>query len=630
MQPRRLALGLFAAIAVHVGLASAEVLTLPSNQWPEWVHRDGIVMAGSWEALPFRIRRDGVNRYDPSPDQQAAWDREHSPEMVERLKALGVNFVMMHCYKGAGLTTEKQSMADAVAFARVCHEAQVKVGVYNYSGAFLWEPFFMEVPQAREWILLDEAGKPRLYGPHRYYWNRNHPDAVRFYQPLVRFAIEDIQADLIHLDNYHESVGFDAWSIQQFRRYLGETFTPEELQKAGIDVATVMPPRKKDPPSLHLFAWRDFECASLAKSYLDMSRYARSLRKDILMECNPMSVPRCTWPPVDHGRVLPGGEACWDESLASGWNDGKLTTRIRTYKVSRLMDNMAFSYITSPIEAAESMAFNHPDCFGCICWFEFADIVAKPGSQQPPSPLLEPFIRFFHTRRDLLRGANVVADIAILRSFPSQAFAEVRHRELTAAMEDQLIARRLAFQIIYNQQILDLRRWPMLVLAGCVSLSDAQVEAVNAYVRNGGKLCIVGEAATHDQWMRPRPRVAFTDLPAKSVVRVAKPDDVAAALETLSANTLALHVDGPASVCAELTSRPDRRLVHLVNYDPRKAAENVRISVRIPADRRVAGVRVASPAQEADAEVSFETKGDTANFTLPQFSVYAVAIITLQ
>ena len=113
-------------------------------------------MAGSWEPLPFRVRRDGAEGYTPSPEQQAAYQREHSPEMVAQLKALGVNFVMMHCYKGGGLAAERESMADAVRFSKLCHEAGLRVGVYNYSGAFIWELFFKELPEAKDWLVIVE------------------------------------------------------------------------------------------------------------------------------------------------------------------------------------------------------------------------------------------------------------------------------------------------------------------------------------------------------------------------------------------------------------------------------------------------------------------------------------------
>ncbi|HSW44564.1 MAG TPA: hypothetical protein VLM89_03230 [Phycisphaerae bacterium] len=622
----------FAALAgLWATAGRAEVLTLPEDRRPSWLARDGIVMAGSWEPLLFRVRRDGSDGYTPSPEQQAAYRREHSREMIDQLKAHGVNFVMMHCYKGAGLKAEKQSMADAVRFARLCRDAGVRVGVYNYSGAFLWELFFKEVPQAKDWILLGEDGKPILYGPYRYYWNRNHPRAVAFYRDLVRFAVEEVKTDLIHFDNYHYAAGFDEQSVTDFRRYLRETFTPDQLKQAGIeDIDDLRPPPARGPANLLQCAWQDFQCAYLARSYLEMSRYARSLRKDILMECNPMSVPRQTRPPVDHARILPGGEAFWDESYASGIKDGKLATRIRTYKVGRLMDNMAFSYITTPLEAAESMAFNHPDCLGCVCWFEYADIVVKPGSKDPMSPALEPYIRFYHSRRDLLRGAQVIADVAVLRSFPSQVFADDRKfGGVAATVEDELIARRIPFQIVHDPHLAELKRWPMLVLAGCVAMSDRQIEQIADYVRHGGKLCIVGPVATHDEWMRRREKPIFKGLPATAAARVDRPDDAVAAIRKLTGDAFSLTADAEGPLCAELTAQPDRRLVHLVNYDPASPIENVGVHVRVPAGRKAKVVLLADPEQDEDAVIPVNQNDDIVRFVVPRVSTYAVASVIL-
>lgn len=88
--------------------ADTPKLTLPDDKRPEWLRRDGIVMAGNWEPLLFRMRRDGAEGYTPTAEQRAAYEREHSPEMVAKLKALGVNFVMMmRCYKGGELEAER-------------------------------------------------------------------------------------------------------------------------------------------------------------------------------------------------------------------------------------------------------------------------------------------------------------------------------------------------------------------------------------------------------------------------------------------------------------------------------------------------------------------------------------------
>ena len=40
------------------------------------------------------------------PEKLGGYQREHSPQMIAELKDLGVNFLMIHGYKGAGMATE--------------------------------------------------------------------------------------------------------------------------------------------------------------------------------------------------------------------------------------------------------------------------------------------------------------------------------------------------------------------------------------------------------------------------------------------------------------------------------------------------------------------------------------------
>ena len=617
------------------GLLRAEPLTLPAEKRPEWLRRDGIVMAGSWEPLTFRARRDGKD-YTPTPEQLEGWKREHSPEMVARLKALGVNFVMMHCYKGAGLEAERQSMADAVAFSKLCHDAGLRVGVYNYSGALLWEPFFKEMPQAKDWVVLDAAGKPLTYGRaagYRYYWNRNHPGAEAFYRQVVRFAVSDIKTDLVHFDNYAIGPGYDPVSTARFRRYLAETFSPERISAMGLSDASKARPPGADSPDLLRRAWQDFCSRSLADSYRAMGQYARSLRPDVLVECNPGGVGAAIHPPVDHGRILPGGDAYWVESGRVGFRDGKLVSRIHNYKAGRAMGNMTFDYTLTPLEMAESMAFNL-DCLGCLCWFEYGKIMAMPASSDPVSPLLDPYVRFFHKRRDLFRGAEVVADVAVLRSFPSQVFGGPKCSGLTARVEDLLIENRACFQVIYDHQLADLKRYQVLVLAGCVAMGDRQIEQVRRFVASGGRLCVIGPLATHDEWMIPRPKPAIEDLPSAAVVRVDEKGDWLDAIHRACGGMPSLSVSGaggtkvPAGLCVELTEQPGRRLVHLVNYRSDSPARDIAVAVRLPRGARAKGVRLASPEHEADIVLPFHVEeSGVVQFNVPTVGVYEIAVI---
>ncbi len=621
-----------AAVLLGASLVASgysKTLTLPPPKRPAWLQREGVVMAGSWEPLLFRVRRDGSNGYEPTPEQLAAYAREHSPEMVAQLKALGVNFVMMHAYKGFGLGAERQSMADAVRFAQLCHDAGLHVGVYNFSGAFGWELFFNERPEARDWVILDRNGKPLTYdsAQYRYYWNRNHPGAQSFYQQLVRFAIRDIRADLIHFDNYNIGPGFDACSVQRFRHYLGKTFASRELRTAGIgDLNHVLPPTADFADNLQRRAWLDFSCQSLADSYHDLARYARTQRKDILVECNPGGPGNRIEPPVDHGRLLTGGDAFWDEDVMPGYRGGVLHTRIRTGKLGRSLGNLAFAYTTTPLEAAEAMAFNL-DCLGCVCWFEYGKLVARPGSTQPVSTNLAPYIRFFTGRRDLFRDAKAIADVAVLRSFPSQVFADPRCAQLAGGAEQALIENRVPFQIIYDQQLPDLRRYRVLVLAGCIALSDPQIKRLRHYVASGGRLCVIGPVATHDEWLRPRSKPVLHDLPSTRVVRFPETGDCISAVRRACAGQLSLSVEAPPGLCAELTEQAGRRLVHLVNYRSNAPVANATVNLLLPPGKAPLMVSLTGPEHPQSMELAFEQRADGISFKVPRVNVYEVAVV---
>jgi len=641
--------GLVALLATMFGIPVAVALaadqlgptTLPRPQRPEWVRRDGIVMAGDWEPLFFRVRRgnrgntpkelavpSGYKGYTPTDAQRAAYLAEHSPEMIARLKDLGVNFAMIHGYKGAGLAAERQSMVEAAEFARRYHQAGMHVGIYVDSATFFPELLLPEVPHADHWPLRDADGKPQTYGgsaSYRWRLNRNHPEAHADILEVLRAAIQDIRPDLIHFDNYLKGPAYDTNSVERFRDYLRRTFTSEELRVAGVaDLAGVQPPAERTDGLLRR-AWLEFTTQSLADSYRARTVFARSLRSDILMECNPHSVMPAINPPVDHLRLVAGGEALWDEGRWTAYSPGKLHTRIRSYKVARLMENMCFAYNTTPLELAEAMAFNL-DCLGCVCYYEYGIIRNRPWVSEGVLPESRPYIRFFHDRRELLRDAQVVADVAVLRSFPSQMFAGQSCAKLTGRVEQLLIENRVPFQIIGQQHLADLGRYRALVLAGCPALADQDVAAIRRYVGSGGRLCIIGPLATRDAWMRPRPNPALDDLPAAKLVRVDEKADLLEAVLQASGGASLRMRSAPEGLCAELTDQPGRRLVHLVSYRGQPLGE-VAVELRLPESRKAVRVRLAGPEHSEDVELPFQAEGAGVKFRVPKLNVYEIAVV---
>ena len=411
-------------------VAGAETLTLPEARRPAWLADEGIVMAGSWEPLAVSRsprRRQAITR--PLRNKRKPTSREHSPAMLDRLQALGVNFVMLHCYKGGGLLVERESMADAVALRPLVPlSAACGWACIPSSGTMMWDLLFAEAPQARDWVVRDQQGQPRTYGKaaYRYYWNRNDPAAAAYHQQLVRFAVEEIKTDLVHLDNYHVGPGSEPVSVQRFRRFMARTFTPAELRQAGLpDLESLGMPTAASPPlwrrrlgRLRLpIAGRFLPRPDALRPFV-AGRHSHGVQpRRAGTENHPAGGPR---PAADRrrGRVGRGGGV-------------GLRPRPAPQPHPQLQDRPApgehhLLLTLTPLEMAEAMAFNR-DTLGAVCWFEYDQITARPGlTTSVATEALRPFIDFFHRRRELLRGAEVVADVAVLRSFSSRFSARPR------------------------------------------------------------------------------------------------------------------------------------------------------------------------------------------------------------
>jgi hypothetical protein len=304
-----------------------------------------------------------------------------------------------------------------------------------------------------------------------------------------------------------------------------------------------------------------------------------------------------------------------------------LATRIRTFKAARSLNNAAFVYTINPLEAAESMAFNL-DSLGCICWFEYGELYEYPGRKTLMSPALGPFVDFYHARHDLLRDARVVADAGVFRSYPSMQFGPPEAAKLAGEVEERLIAGRCAFQLVFDQQLDELSRWPVLVLPGCVALSDAQVKAIRRYVAKGGRLCVIGPLATHNEWMMPRARPVLDDLPQDRVVRVEEKGDWLDAIRRARGGQLSLAITSDsAALCAELTEQPNRRLVHLVNYRADTPVKDAMVRVLLRPGRAARAVTLASPEHAADITIPFHQVPEGVTFTVPSIGVYEIAVV---
>jgi hypothetical protein len=576
-----------------IGVLSLAHVQTRALDRPAWMDNPGIVMAGSWEAPCYRGRGAGRMDFTLPPEKVAAYEREHSAKMIAELKDLGVNFLMIHGYKGAGMATEAQGMEDARQFAALARKYGMRIGAY-VGGTMLHERLFVEEPLARQWQAFAADGSPIYYNDrqrYRYASVRNHPGFIDYIKEPTRYGVKIIGSDMIHYDNFGlGAASADEFSKEQFQAYL-----------VARGLAPADPPFKATKNNEPLVReWRDYKCQALTDYYAAMSQFIRSLNPQCAVECNPGSVDDVWGGKAgnDFARLLPWGNAFWDESYGPDSPHSKppgiRSSRIRSMKVGRLYENSVFCYTDTPLDAAESMAFNL-NCLGCVAWFQWGEMTSI-HENRPVLPTLRPYIRFFNKHQDLYRKSQTVADVAVLRTYADQQFGPRRFH----GIEQALIEDHAAWRIIFDEHLDALEQYRAVVIPDKEWLSPAQQEKLAAYAARGGKLVTSAEAEQR------------STFPASLH------------------DKFRILVEAPPSVAVELCQQqnPPRLLVHLVNYEPGVSVKNILIKLRL-AGTPPRSARVLSPEHPGGRRLSLKHEWDLWSCVLPELKVYACVSISV-
>jgi hypothetical protein len=642
---------------------------------PAWLD-EGLVFSSVQELLAFRIRRgDGL-----SVDAEEQYERQRFEEAVKALAEAGVTLAVANAHKCFGFAAEEEDIESAVQYAKRCHQHGIRVGTY-VGETLAYETLFTEKPEAEDWVATRYDGK-------RVYWHsqtfrfvpcKNHPGWIDFQKQVVKLAVERIGVDFIHFDNVYVWREPDSCHCkvctQMFRDFLGRKYTHEQRKRrlGFSDLSGIRPPAYategggRHPKEIQRITdplqqdWIDFRCEGVAQMYRQLCDYARSLKPDIVLECNP--VITCTngafQRGVDIPRLVGNGHAFWveDGNAARLEPDGRLVGNIRTFKMARTLNNAAFSYVTDAdpnvtrLRVAEAMAFNL-DCVGPVGRSEAA----------------QDFITFFRKHRELYARNQTLADVAVLRSFRSLAWENVETHLSTLLVEQVLIQHQIPFHIVFDADLDRLADYRAVVLAEVQFMSDAEIEKVRAYVKDGGTVLAVGATSRYDEMARRRHALGLADvlgtdgalaaqedygkgraaylpevvpkppLPVRGDYYMvdnrywhlpANTDEVLSALRWCLNGRPLVEVDAGLNVAVEICERqaPHLLILHAVNYDLNRVLSDVPVSLKVPDGAKVNSVRVLSPG--ADLEVACVTDGGRLSFSFPELKIYAVARIAL-
>lgn len=480
---------------------------------PSWI-KEGFADAGAThEPWIFQVRRNNANF---NQGQKEEYDYQTSEEFIKKLAEAGVTVYHIYCYKGFGFEAEKVNMEKAAEAAAIAHKYGLKVDTYVQWNTMAYETFFAEVPEAKTdlWYQVDENGKPLMltYGYQQSFRYRpcfNHDGYMNYFkEKIIRYAVEVVKTDFLHFDNFDfnfpPEADFNPATIAAFRKYLNEKFTPKErMERFGFNnLSYVLPPMwNKDNPAEKMLTvndpviqeWIDFRCWTFTTRLAECAQFARELNKEVAIETNPhglLGSNRAWEAGINHPELMQYTNAIWSEDPNNPkWENGVATGKFRHYKLGRTTNNFIFTYNEKPNDFAENLALNRN-----IGWLGIGI----------PKGTAKKYLDFWHTNKELYINMQGAEKVAVLRSYPSMAY-NIQETQVAVNMAEQALQQRqIPFDIIFDQQLAQLAKYSVLVLADQESLTNETIEAIKTFVANGGGLVVTGNTGMFDGWRRLR------------------------------------------------------------------------------------------------------------------------------
>jgi len=493
-------------------LAQNEPIDL-AKYTPEWI-REGFADAGAThEPWIFQVRRNN-ERFNQW--QKELYDYQTSEEYIKSLAEAGVTVYHIYGYKGFGFEAEKDHMDMAAKAAAIAHKYGLKVDTYVQWNTMFYETFFTEVPEAETdlWYQIDVTGKPILltYGYQQSFRYRpcfNHDGYMKYFkEKVIRYVVEKVKSDYLHFDNFDfnfpPEADFNPATITAFRKYLTEKYTPDErIERFGFDnLSYVLPPIwNKDNPAEKMLTvndpviqeWIDFRCWTFSTRLAECARFARELNKEIAIGINPhglLGSNRAWEAGINHPELMQYTNAIWSEDPNNPrWENGVAIGKFRHYKLGRITNNLIHTYNENANDFAENLALNRN-----IGWLGI----------KVPVGTAKMYLDFWHTNKELYINMQGAEKVAVLRSYPSMAY-NIQETQMAVNMAEQALQQRqIPFDIIFDQQLAQLAKYNVLVLANQESLTDETIEAITNYVANGGGLVVTGNTGKFDGWRRLR------------------------------------------------------------------------------------------------------------------------------
>jgi hypothetical protein len=654
---------------------------------PAWL-KEGIIDAGgTHEPYIYMVRRGG---YSLRTDQRETYLRQHTPEFVDDIKSRGVNLFHTHFYKGFGIEAEMPDWEMTKKLAGLVHERGMRVDTYTQWNSLMYETLFAEEPRARDWIQIDEMGKPIAitYGyQQNFRWRPcfNDPGYRAYYKRILDYVVDEVKTDFIHFDNFGVNPEPDACHCPdcraRFVEYLSDKYPTPESRKERFgfaDISQIRPPTWNAPhppgrlPGIKdsvLQEWVDFRTWYMAENLLEMADHVRRKNPEVAIEVNCHGIiggNRFFQVGIDHAKILKITDVLWSEESTrlNYGQDRLLPNHIRSFKLTRRFDNTLFVYLGDSEKAlAEALAFN-----GTLGYL-------RPSTD--PTHFTARYRDWYQAVKEHIHHHHDKSAVAVARLYPSMAYAINRTYPQVHLVEQLLIQNRIPFDYVYDEHMNDLSDYEVLILPDQANLSDEHVRQITDFVKDGGGLVATDMTGAGTEWGRLRSKHALFDLfggefrvsVSDGVLRSGRsiglkdrvnfgsgraaylpevgvpekmptslysnacpmptnPKEILAAIKWAAGGAIPVRINAPQGVVANLTSGDKRSEVCLHLINAREDGPVKLIPVAIDGiDGEVESVTILSPDRKKPTPLRFRQTDGTLSFTVTGLNIYDLIVI---
>ena len=551
------------------------------------------------------------------------WDAEAPAHMKE----LGLNWLHSRFYKGMGWEIEKKDFPNVKKFVANCHANGVRALAYVQFATLYPEIMKAEIPEVDSWAQVNEKGEPNFYFGGGYF--RVMPclhcrEWVAYLKRLCTIALTEGGFDGIMFDNAFSRRCFCARCQKSFTAHLlaqpnkAERFGFEDLSNFRLprfDEKDVLGKEVRDPV---IQAWLDWRAETTTAVFRELRAHIKSVKGDAVVAANASPFRRQN-NVAALGVDMVALAGVYDLIIGQSANypayaKGRLCSRIRDLKMARELRRNIVALCDSDAKMTPEQEAHY-----LLPLFEDLVFGGVPTDRTVIAPKAVPgFLdkAKFARRKRLIADFNrlVAANRAALEApvyQPVRLFCPVHEHyyspqgQQALAAAEEICTRR---QVPWGYLVSTAARpceipagTEVIVVAGQLSLSEAQVKGLVAWAKAGGKLVVTGDAGRYDGFnaqhlvnpLLPRleglPNVAWRA--AADVVspcrlgwayEIGAPKDHGKVLLADLAKTgwrAPFALEGiPETVALDVRTLPDgTRAFHFVNFDPSHPVEGAAV-----------------------------------------------------